>query len=333
MTKPSALSSKTLRARSPGKLNLTFDILGNLPDGYHEVETLMQTVSIYDELIFTFQPAEKFSLTIEAIEYAENKADVPADQNNLILKAAKVFQERVSQSAGVFEKNFQCQVRLTKSIPVAGGMGGGSGNAAATLLVLNECFDKIFSTDELKSMAAQLGADVPFFIDGGTQIGSQRGDVLQKIESAAKLSFLIVGPKLFGMSTPEVYRAYDEDKTNRHTRISAHACAKALATDNQESIAQTLGNAFEPCVFARKPELEFIATRLRSLGGYCTRLTGSGPTLYVLTGNSQQSELIQARLNEEQSARANGWTNWPELQLNSWIATSTDSGVELFSVE
>jgi len=332
MTQPDALSIKTLKVRSPGKLNLTFDILGDLPGGYHEVETLMQTVSIYDEMTFTFKPSDNFSLTIDAIEFAENKSDVPVDQNNLIMKAAKLFHEQVSQKIPVLEKSYQGQVKLTKSIPVAGGMGGGSGNAAATLVVLNECFGKIFSADELGTMAAKLGADVPFFIDGGTQIGSQRGDVLRKIDSAAQLSFLIVGPKLFGMSTPEVYRAYDEDKTSNHTRISAQDCAAAMATDNPKSIAQTFGNAFETSVFARKPELKFIASRLSQLGGYCTRLTGSGPTLYVLTENDQQSRLIQSKLTEEQSSGINGWSDWPELKVSSWLATSTNSGVELLSI-
>jgi 4-diphosphocytidyl-2-C-methyl-D-erythritol kinase len=325
----SASETNTLKALSPGKLNLTFDILGDLPDGYHEVETLMQTVSIQDELTFSFNRAKNFSLQIDAIEFAKNKADVPVDQNNLIAKAAQLFHRTVCEKNDHLDTNYQISVRLKKSVPVAGGMGGGSGNAAATLVVFNNWFGSIFSKQELATMAAKLGADVPFFIDGGTQIGTHKGDTLTRVENSAKLSFLIVGPKLFGMSTPEVYRAYDEDKDGHSVRISADACATALASGNLDTIAKSFGNAFEPCVYARKPELKFIANRIKSIGGYCTRLTGSGPTLYVLTKNDAESESIQKSLRDEQVSGANGWSEWTDLKISCWIASSTNCGVTL----
>lgn len=325
----SASGTNTLKALSPGKLNLTFDILGNLPDEYHEVETLMQTVSIQDELTFSIKRAKNFSLQIDAIEFAENKADVPVDQNNLIAKAAQLFHRTICEKTVHLDTNYQISVRLKKSVPVAGGMGGGSGNAAATLAALNNWFDSIFSNQELMAMAAKLGADVPFFLNGGTQIGTHRGDTLTRVERSAKLSFLIVGPKLFGMSTPEVYRAYDEDKDANSARISANSCATALASGNLELIANSFGNAFEPCVYARKPELKFIAERIKDIGGYCTHLTGSGPTLYVLTKNDAEAESIQKSLRDEQISGANGWTKWPDLKISCWIASSTDGGVTL----
>lgn len=314
----------TLRARSPGKLNLTFDILGDLPGGYHEVETLMQTVDIEDELIFEFEPASKFSVEIVSIEFAGAKADVPKDQNNLIAKAANLFSKNF---AG--KEDYKVSIQLKKAVPVAGGMGGGSGNAAATLLALNKWFDDRFSDSELKQMASQLGADVPFFIDGGTQIGTHRGDVLSKVDCQRELSYLIVGPKLFGMQTAEVYGAYDEGKDTHAERISADKCAKALQTGTLDSISKTYGNAFEPVVFARKPELKFIVDRLKQLGGLCTHLTGSGPTLYVLTADGAEAQSIQSRLAEEQRDTTNGWNNYPNLTLNSWVTKSTKSGVSL----
>jgi len=318
------LNSKTLRARSPGKLNLTFDILGDLPGGYHEVETLMQTVDIEDELTFQFDPANEFSVEITSIEFAGVKADVPADQNNLIVKAASLYGTNYSGN-----KNYKVAIHLKKSVPVAGGMGGGSGNAAATLFALNRWFDNKFSDAELKQMASQLGADVPFFIDGGTQIGKHRGDVLSKVDFANELSFLIVGPKLFGMQTAEVYGAYDQNKNAHASRISADECAKTLQTGTPETISKTFGNAFEPVVFNRKPELNFIANRLKQLGGFCTHLTGSGPTLYVLTADGAEAKSMQSRLMKEQSDGTNGWSDYTDLVLNSWITKSTKSGVTL----
>ena len=319
------LSSNTLRARSPGKLNLTFDILGHLPGGYHEVETLMQTVNIEDELIFDFEPADKFSIEITSIEFAGTKADVPRDQNNLVAKAANIFRTNCSE-----EINCKVSVQLKKSVPVAGGMGGGSGNAAATLIALNKWLDNKFSDDHLKQMASQLGADVPFFIDGGTQIGTHKGDILRKVDCRNELSFLIVGPKLFGMQTAEVYGAYDQNKSAHADRISADECAKALQIGTSETLGKTFGNAFEPVVFGQKPELNFIASRLKQLGGYCTHLTGSGPTLYVLTADGAEAKSIQDRLTEEQRNGTNGWSEYSSLVLNSWVSHSTKSGITLF---
>lgn len=318
------INSNTLRAYSPGKLNLTFDILGVLPGGYHEVETLMQTVDIEDELIFTFEPASEFSVEIVSIEFEEAKADVPADQNNLIAKAANLFSKNFAGNLP-----YKIAVQLKKSVPVAGGMGGGSGNAAATLMVLNKWSNDEFSNIELKQMASQLGADVPFFIDGGTQIGVHRGDVLSKVNCKSTLSYLIVGPKLFGMQTAEVYGAYDEAKNEQTPRIPANRCATELETGTPTTIGQTFGNAFEPVVFARKPELKFIANRLAQLGGICTRLTGSGPTLYVLTTDETEAQSIQSQIKSEQQNGTNGWNEYPDLTLNTWISKSTNRGVHL----
>lgn len=138
-----------LKARSPGKLNLTFDILGDLPGGYHEVETLMQTVDIQDNLTFAFSRADNFSLEIKSIEFAGRAADVPVDQNNLIAKAANLFIQNIGNKVDRPETNYRISVQLRKCVPVAGGMGGGSGNAAATLVAMNSWFDSCFSNQEL----------------------------------------------------------------------------------------------------------------------------------------------------------------------------------------
>ncbi len=286
----------------------------------------MQTVDIEDELIFTFEPANEFSVEIVSIEFAGAKADVPTDQNNLIAKAASLFSKNHSDN-----QNYKVSIHLKKAVPVAGGMGGGSGNAAATLLALNKWFDNKFSDSELKKMARQLGADVPFFIDGGTQIGTHRGDTLSKVDSKNELSFLIVGPKLFGMQTAEVYGAYDQSIDEHEDRISANECAEALQAGTPQTIGKTCGNAFEFIVFRRKPELNFIANRLKQLGGFCTHLTGSGPTLYVLTAGDADAKSIQTRLAEEQSHGTNGWSEYSNLVLNTWIAKSTKCGVTLLS--
>ncbi len=314
--------SNTLRAQSPGKLNLTFDILGDLPGGYHEVETLMQTIDLADELTFTFEPAEEFLVEITSVEFAGPTGDVPLNQNNLIAKAAHLFRKNFPD-----KPDYKVSVHLRKAVPVAGGMGGGSGNAAATLMVLNKWFKSPFSDSKIAEMASKLGADVPFFLNGGTQIGRHRGNVLSKVDLSNELHFLIVGPKLFGLQTAEVYGAFDENKVNGTATISATECAEALKGGDEKSASQKFGNVFEPIVFSRRPELQFIRNRLTELGGLCTHMTGSGPTLYVFTADKAEAESIQRKLVDEQRDVTNGWSNHCDLILNSWVATSTKRGV------
>jgi 4-diphosphocytidyl-2-C-methyl-D-erythritol kinase len=318
--------SNTLRARSPGKLNLTFDILGDLPGGYHEVETLMQTIDLADELTFTFEPAEEFLVEITSVEFAGPTGDVPLNQNNLIAKAAYLFRKKFPEKS-----DCKVSVHLRKAVPVAGGMGGGSGNAAATLVALNQWFNSPLSDSKIAEMASQLGADVPFFLNGGTQVGRHRGDVLSKVDLPNELHFLIVGPKLFGLQTAEVYGAYDENKINGTTTISATECAEALKTGDNKNASIKFGNVFEHIVFSRRPELQFIRNRLSELGGLCTHMTGSGPTLYVFTTDKTEAECIQQKLVNEQKNAINGWNNHRDLVLNTWIATSTKHGVTLIA--
>jgi 4-diphosphocytidyl-2-C-methyl-D-erythritol kinase len=318
--------SNTLRATSPGKLNLTFDILGDLAGGYHRVETLMQAVDIYDELVFSFERADEFTVEIIDVEFAGAKADVPMNQNNLIAKAACLFKKHSSVAL-----DYKISVRLHKAVPVAGGMGGGSGNAAATLLVLNQWFNSPFSANEIKDQAAQIGADVPFFIEGGMQLGTHRGDVLTKVDCLQELNFLIVGPKLYGMQTAEIYSAYDNavrKQQQMDTHLSAAVCASLLQVpESKKEASQKFGNVFEPIVYSHRPELQFIQSRLTALGGLCTHLTGSGPTLYVFTDSSEDAKSIQKRLTDEQMQGQNGWNEHPNLTLNTWIAKSVNRGV------
>lgn len=319
-----ASKTKTIRATSPGKINLTFDIVGDLPGGYHEVVTLMQAVSIEDLLTFTFEEAPSFSATMAGVEFASIHADVPADENNLVIKAANLFHKTVGDKAVG-----KVSIHLRKSIPVAGGMGGGSGDAAATLVALNMWYGSPLKPEQLSSLAAQLGSDVPFFIEGGTQIGTNRGEVLQQIVNPTTFSFLIVGPSGFGLSTPEVYKAFDESGVAHKAAIDTHTCANHLQVGNKAAAIKYFANCFEPVVFAKRPELLFLYDRLNSLGGMCTRLTGSGPTMFVITDSDADASEIQHKLRDEQATGANGWDRYPDLRVHSWICASAQSGVRV----
>ncbi len=184
-------TSSRLLVKSPGKLNLTFDIKGILPDGYHLVDTLMQAVSLEDELVFDIAPAEDFSLTLSAA-VADNRQQselIPLDGKNLISIAAQLFRNEL----GMLE-NLKINCTLRKHIPIAGGMGGGSSNAASTLCVLNKHFGNPLSETDIIELGAKIGADVPFFITGGTQLGTNKGEQLSPVRVGAKTWYVIISP-------------------------------------------------------------------------------------------------------------------------------------------
>jgi 4-diphosphocytidyl-2-C-methyl-D-erythritol kinase len=324
-------TNKVLTAKSPGKLNLTFDIIGDLPDGYHEVETLMQAIDLEDELTFTLSPSPSFDVEICSIEYAGVSGNMPSDKSNLIARAVTLFHDEHLGTAS----DYKVSIAVRKSVPIAGGMGGGSGNAAAALLAMNAFFDNALSSEELIKLSAQLGADVPFFLRGGTQIGRHRGDVLTPVENTAVLHFLIVSPKSLALQTPGIYSAYDkfignEEMSKQIIHPNTRSCADALLKGDVIAASQNFGNVFEPVVFSQLEELKFLRNRLESVGGLCTHLTGSGPTLYMTLPSQQDAEHIMSAIEEEQAKRnETAWQKYPNLNVNCWTAQSVQHGAHL----
>ena len=171
-----------IKMKSPAKLNLTFDVTGTLPNGYHAVETLMCAIGLEDELHFDIYPANEFSVEIAAIDSQLALVAVPHDASNLIIKAAILFRDSCHS-----QLNYKISCRLNKHIPVAGGMGGGSGNAAATLVALNQILSSRLTDAQLAQLASTLGADVAFFLKGGIQIGRGKGDILSQVEEPDRI--------------------------------------------------------------------------------------------------------------------------------------------------
>lgn len=261
--------------KAPAKINLTFNIIGLRTDGFHDIESIMQTISLEDELKIQIKESVENNFTIHCENPGIAKL-IPLDGSNLIAKAARIFLETMGTN-----KSFSIEVNLDKRIPVGAGLAGGSSNAAAMLLALNQFFGNAFSRDELAVVAAQIGSDVPFCLKGGTCIARGRGEILEEIACNTELHYCIVKPRKLSVSTPAAYKAFDEyDK--EVTIPSLQIAKEGLADGDLNKLMAGLGNVFEPVIFAQHTQLKELKDELFKLGAWDCHMTGSGPTLFAL---------------------------------------------------
>lgn len=254
------------------KLNWTLEILGKRPDGYHELRTLLQTLSVADEL--------DFELLEQGIELRCEHPQMPLNETNLIYRAAQLFQAATGCSQGV-------RVTIRKHLPMAAGLGGGSSNAAVTLLALQRLWKVQLSSAELFRLGAQLGADVPFFFLGGTCIGVGRGDEVYPVADIEAQHLLLVNAGI-AVPTREVYGDLPSELTNpgavTKMPISLSAAYEAIGgqTKQKSDWLPALHNDLEPSVFARHPLLAEIRQRLKAAGARGVLMSGSGSTVFAL---------------------------------------------------
>ena len=261
------------------KINLLLDVLHRRKDGYHEVEMIMQTIGLHDQL--TIEEAKEYTL------YTENGA-IPHDQTNLALKAALLLGERY-QTPPV-------AVTLAKHIPVAAGLAGGSTDAAAVLLGMDKLFGLNLSAETLAALAAELGSDVPFCLFGPTALASGRGEKLTALAQCPKLWLVLVKPP-FGVSTPSVYRNLAVESLKEHPRTKA--CVEALAKQDTEKILQLMSNVLEQSTFKLHPATAEVKQRMQSLGGTHTLMSGSGPTVFSAFAEKAEAEAFYSRCQQE----------------------------------
>jgi 4-diphosphocytidyl-2-C-methyl-D-erythritol kinase len=257
---------RPLRIDARAKVNLGLEVLRKRTDGYHEIRTLVQTIRLSDRLELRPGPRDTLDLRCPG-------SDLPADERNLVLRAAQLLRERTGSRAG-------CRIILHKRIPVGAGLGGGSSDAAATLGGLNRVWGLRLRPAELEVLGAELGSDVPFFVRGGTQLARGRGEVLTRIAPPPRLPVMVVFPNVF-VSTSSVY----SDPTIRLTPIGPLArlpdCDLATRSGFMSCVAR-LRNDLEGVVVRRSPEVEQILAGLRSQPGVIARVTGSGSAIFAL---------------------------------------------------
>ena len=271
------MSTRSCTIKSFAKINLDLRVPHKRPDGFHELRTVFQTISLADIIEIQFEKSRKTQLAID---------DPLAIPDNLILRAAREVLDACKTHARV-------HFRLTKNIPMGGGLGGGSSNAASILLALPVLAGKPLELERLESIAAGLGSDVPFFLHGGTALGIGRGTELYPLPDIRPEPVLIVSPGVH-VSTPEAYRALARSLTETSPSSKIKTFPSFVQGLGQlRSLGKAIGashNDFEQVVFARHPEIKAVHRRLLRLGAAGARMTGSGSAVFAVFDSRKQRD-------------------------------------------
>jgi 4-diphosphocytidyl-2-C-methyl-D-erythritol kinase len=263
-----------LRLKAPAKINWTLEVLGRRPDGYHEVRTILQTIDIFD----TLELETASELVLET-----TGEDVPPPQENLIMRAARLLQERTGYGGGA-------RMRLAKAIPVAAGLGGGSSDAAAASRGLDLLWGLNLSHERLVELAAEVGSDVTFFLRGGTALAEARGERLTALPDAPATAILVVVPPL---SIPEKTRHMYSLLGPKDYSDGAAGDRLADALRQGRPLKEgELYDVFSSLAFQAFPELQTCRQALIQAGAGAVHLAGSGPALFVLLSNEEQRERL-----------------------------------------
>lgn len=249
--------------RAYAKINIGLDVLRRRADGYHEVKMIMQTVDIYDELVLERRKEP-------GIELRMDNSDLPSGGDNLICRAADLLFREKKITEGV-------NISLTKRIPIAAGMAGGSADAAAALRGLNELFDMGYSMKELQALGVGLGADIPYCLAGGTMLSEGIGEILTPLPAPPAAHLVIAKPDI-NVSTAFVYGNLHADRLAWHPDIDGMIAA--LQKGDLDGITGRLGNVLETVTVKAHPVIEQIKELLRKQGAENALMSGSGPTVF-----------------------------------------------------
>jgi len=271
---------RRVHVRAPGKVNVFFEVGDVQPDGYHDVASVYQAVSMYEDVWATASDDFTVSVTGDL-----DVSGVPLDDRNLAVRAARLVAREVGWDAGV-------HLEVRKGVPVAGGMGGGSADAAAALVAVNELVDGRLSTAELHALGAQLGADVPFALRGGTAVGTGRGDELAPALVRGRFDWVFV-THVEGLSTPEAYAGLDALRAQadiapaRGVPAVDPAALHALRAADPAALAAAMRNDLQDVAVSRRPELGDLIDEGVGLGALAGLVSGSGPTVAFLASDER----------------------------------------------
>ena len=283
------IRQEPITERAAAKINLHLDMTGRMPDGYHSVQTVMQTVSLWDEVTVIPREEKGFFATC-------NREGVPSDEKNIAVRAANLFCERVGLSLGG-------ELHIEKSIPMAAGMAGGSADGAATLRALNRLCGNPLTVEELCELGARLGADVPFCIVGGTAYADGRGDVLHPFPPMPDC-YLVAASEGEGVSTPWGYGLLDRRWGNfeegcGYTPKGTEALESALRSGSLSAVSRSMYNIFEEPVLAERPVAARVKTLLEEAGAMAAMMSGSGPSVFAIFETEREAKLAADALRSE----------------------------------
>ena len=276
---------KTIRREAYAKINLGLDVVRRLPNGYHEVRMIMQTVGICD--VLTFTKAE------EGIILQADHEELPTDGNNLICKAAKLLLENAGITGGV-------RITLEKHIPIAAGMAGGSTDAAAALLGINELYEIGYDMEKLKELGVKIGADVPYCIQGGTALAEGIGEILSVLPTPPACHLVIAKPDI-NVSTKFVYENLRANELESHPDIDG--MIEALNQGDLKGITDRLANVLETVTVPAYPIIDDIKQIMLTEGAEGALMSGSGPTVFGIFTDVTKAEQAAQKITDAELAK------------------------------
>jgi len=256
---------KEIKVKTPAKINLTLEVLNKRPDGFHNIQSIMQAINLYDYLTFEFSQNKGINIHLSG-----NSNEIPYDGSNIIYKAAVKFFEKANI------KNAELNVNIEKHIPVSAGLAGGSSNAAGTIFALNKLFDNLFSNDEIESLCSELGSDLNFCLTGGCKLCTSRGEITEKLPFQEQ-SISLIKPKNLGISAKEAYTRFAalDDKSNPDNTTKLKELLLKGTFDGS-----LIYNSLEQALFPCYEELQIIKNNVKN-----SLMSGSGSTFFVLANN------------------------------------------------
>ncbi|MBP2437671.1 4-(cytidine 5'-diphospho)-2-C-methyl-D-erythritol kinase [Microbacterium amylolyticum] len=277
-----------VRVRAPGKINVFLAVGALQSDGYHELATTFQAVSLFEDVVATL--SDDFTISVTG---SVDVSGVPADETNLALQAAQLLATETGYEGGV-------HLDIRKEVPVAGGMGGGSADAAAALVACDALWGTDLSSQELHRLAAQLGADVPFALKGGTAVGTRRGDELSAALAHGRFEWVIV-PNPVGLSTPAVYREVDRHRGEHQEALGEVSATpsvdagvlQALRAGDARLLADVIRNDLQAATLRLRPDLADVLEFGETSGALAGLVSGSGPTVAFLVEDTTKADELR----------------------------------------
>ena len=268
----------SISLKAYAKVNLSLDILGKRPNGYHDVEMIMQQITLYDKV--DIKKTDK-DITIHTDCYY-----VPSDPRNIAYKIAKDVLDKYTITSGI-------HIEIKKTIPVAAGLAGGSADAAAVIMGLNDLFDLKMTIQEMKDVAVKHGADIPFCIEGGAAVARGIGEELEIIPSLENVWIVLVKPPI-GVSTQSVYKSLVVDEIENHPETNN--LIEAMHKNDYRYVANNMYNVLEEITSRRYSIIGRIESKMREYGALGTMMSGSGPTVFGIFKNYKKAETASRHL-------------------------------------
>jgi 4-diphosphocytidyl-2-C-methyl-D-erythritol kinase len=269
---------KQLRLNAYAKINLTLDVLGDRPDGYHDIETILHTVELHDSIILR---EDGEGITLRCVS-----PDVPPETQNIVHRAAHLLKESFQIPRGV-------EIELTKHIPVSAGLGGGSSDAAVTLLGLAQMWKLRLDEGQLLELGSKIGSDVPFFLVGGAAVARGRGDRVRMLRPLPTTWVVIARPTV-QVTSEWAYKALDHGAVRRHPNTPQ--VIRALQSEDARTVGQLLCNVFEDVVIAHYPIVGTVRDQMLAQHPLGVSLSGTGPAMFAMAANEAEAKEIGAAL-------------------------------------